>query len=145
MTPEKQLKLQRYIDILDDKLITYKSLNILVDNFIEVINAKKIESIDCMTVSQWTNWFKSRIGREPILRLLFLFFRSLSQSEVQFHEIMTEDPTYYVECLTTNNYLAYYYEYHPQFKTDSNSGPIGVESMFESDIKGCNGATGASL
>lgn len=133
-----ELKMFKHLFLQCDNHFSQQGLSYLVDNFIEALTAKNITTIDGgIAITEWREWFNNRIGKEPLIRLLFVFFKSLSSSGVEFHEVMTEEPKYYIECLNNNKYLDYYYKWQ-----NKQTGPTGtaLDEIFEP--RGMNGPNG---
>jgi hypothetical protein len=116
----------RHLYINDKTHVSSNSLEFLLDNFREALSAKKVERLEGMCVDEWFSVFSSRVGKEPLFRLMYCFYRALGQSGVGLHELLCEEPAYFIECLNNNNYLAYHDKYN--LERTQPAGPTGINS-----------------
>ena len=113
----------KHSHINDNKIVSDIGLTYLIDNFLEAVRAKDIRVIDGMLVYQWEEWFKGRIGKEPLFRLLYVFFKTLSATKVDFYEVMSEEPSFFILCMNENRYM----DYHNKYNTEA----IGSQTLYK--------------
>jgi len=90
-------------------LLTEEGLRILVDNMTEVAQERGLRDVGALTPTEWRNHWVGRIGREPLIRLLFGIIRDIQQTtDVTLCELLATDPALMASCLAGGDLSPYY-------------------------------------
>jgi hypothetical protein len=90
--------------------INGETLRLLVENFVRICNVRN-ESIWGMTPSEWASIFISRIGKEPLFRLIFVFVNAVESSNSCLSEILAQDSVLFAQSIAIGDLRQYYDKY----------------------------------
>ena len=110
------MRLSRWRDVNSQPTLGTDGFRVLVENTLEAALAKGVKEIGAMPAEEWADRLKGRIGREPMVRLLYILFRdagAIKKTPVTLPEMLAEDPPLFVRCMEDLNMSGYWALYPP--------------------------------
>jgi hypothetical protein len=100
---------ERFSVLTSTTSITASALRVFIDNVVEVALERGLKTISIFTPYEWRDHWFGRIGKEPLLRLLYVIMRDIQHhSELTLCELLAEDPALMARCMHTGNMAPYY-------------------------------------
>ena len=89
--------------------LTEQAIRFLLNNYVIVMNKRGITDIQgFLTPELWATSYLSRLGNEPMFRLLWAIIRDTLQKGIGLHEVLIEDASLFFDCMTNNDLIPYY-------------------------------------
>jgi hypothetical protein len=111
----------RWNDVGRTQMFSVDSLKNLIKNVSTVATVKHVTQLGGFRdAPEWEQMMTSRVGNEPIVRLMYVIFRDMVNADIRLDEVMAYDPASYVHYFEENQ-IPIYYELFPH----AMRGPVG--------------------
>jgi hypothetical protein len=103
----------RWIDVGRTQMFSVDSLRNLIKNVSIVASVKHVTQLGLYNnAPEWEQWMLRRVGNEPIVRLLFVIYRDMTNAAIRIDEILAYSPAESVHFFEENQ-IPIYYEMFP--------------------------------
>jgi hypothetical protein len=105
MPPPSQEDWEKLTEVMD---FTFNGMRILIENCRTACVAKGIQRIAGRDPDNWAEWMLSRVGQEPLVRLMFIVAVEMTRIGVTVVEIVARDPQLLHDCIENGDLAVYY-------------------------------------
>ena len=99
----------RWNDVGRTQMFSVDSLKNLIKNVSTVATVKHATQLGGFRdAPEWEDFMIARVGKEPIVRLMYVIFRDMANADIRLDEILAYDPAAYVHYFEENQIPVYY-------------------------------------
>jgi hypothetical protein len=91
--------------------LTTNALRTLLRNIAIVSYRRNIPIIGGLSPQQYETLMLTRIGNEPMVRLLFVMIRDINAVNILLAEVLVEDPVLFIQAMEQGDIYIYYNQY----------------------------------